>query len=157
MISLSMTTSTIGRPATLFSDGVGDWLFALTDFIPVSYPKYVSLGSLVCKAPLVYSMTFRHAATSSIDRGGDLPSISTNALLKELNMNLLKKLFAIFTVVSMALAYIARPFLLLLSMIPETPDDEGVWYSSDSGMGLYGRGLTPGESGQTFHRDKSWF
>ena len=122
MISLSMTTSTIGRPATLFSDGVGDWLFALTDFIPVSYPEYVSLGSLVCKAPLVYSMTFRHAATSSIDRGGDLPSISTNALLKELNMNLLKKLFAIFTVASMVLACLAKPFLMLLALGADQDD-----------------------------------
>ena len=52
MISLSMTTSTIGNPVTLFSDGVGDWLFALTDFIPVSYPEYVLLGSLFCEAPL---------------------------------------------------------------------------------------------------------
>lgn len=39
--------------------------------------------------------------------------------LKELNMNildLLKKLFAVFTVASMVLAYVARPFLMLLAL-----------------------------------------
>ena len=53
-------------------------------------------------------------------------------------MNLLKKLFAIFSVASMVLAYLAGPLLGLLSLLLAGRDEEEDYGVSPQGVDFYG-------------------